>query len=278
MNKIQDYKIVTSSDDGYIRFAKNLAENTKNILNKKIYIYDLGISPDNKQQLNANFIKIPTNNSYKEINSQNCIRTIHKPSCILDFLSKHDSNFVFIDADCLFTENFSMPGFDIGLTFKHYREQSREDFSMNGIINAGVIFFNTQKNKKKIVSFVQKWDHLCSKDPDSTDQKVLSDMIYEKALAGFSFTYDNLRFKLLPSEIYNDVKISTGSIFHFKAAGRRKDKFSKYLEEHKTIISSPLQSKIKIYLNRFILQIKKAIRPSRYKNRYKKILKNKTSL
>ena len=271
------YDIVTSADEGYSQFVRILAENCLHTFKKKLVVYDLGISEETKKTINADFIKFDTNKDYQSLNSKNSIRATHKPLCILDYFHKAQDKFLFIDADCLFTHAPHFPDSDICLTFRIYSEQTASDFSKNGIINSGVIFINPHSNTKADTELLIKdWISRCQNDPDSTDQKTLSDILQsleQSVFPGAKLQYKHASISLLESEFYNDIKCRTGAVFHFKAASRREDKMKQYLLF--SMLLKKIWPIIQIYTftNRVHLSVKRKISPERYKNRYLSALK-----
>ena len=274
------YDIVTSADEGYARFVRILADNCLYIFKRKLLVYDLGISEETKKTINADFIKFDTNKDYQSLNSKNSIRATHKPLCILDYFHKTQNKFLFIDADCLFTHPPHFPDSDICLTFRIYSEQTASDFSKNGIINSGVIFINPNSNAKGDTEFLIKdWISRCQNDPDSTDQKTLSDILQsleQPVFPGAKLQYKHTAISLLESEFYNDVKCRTGAIFHFKAASRREDKMKQYIFFSTLIKKSPATIQIYTFFNRIHLSVKRKMNPERYKERYvRELIKSK---
>lgn len=268
-----DYDIVTSADEGYAHFIKNLAANCLQIFNKKLIVYDIGLSEETKRTIEADFIKFKTTEEYRSINSKNSIRATHKPRCILDYFHKAQKKFLFLDADCLFVRQPHFPDADVCLTFRIYSEQTKSDFVKNGIINSGVIFIDsTSAHKSDTELLLKEWISRCETDQDSTDQKTLSDILLslkEKKYPDAICYYNESSIKLLRSEIFNDVKRKTGDILHFKAASRRKEKMQEYLFFCNMIKSNSL---LRTYLtiNRLILLLKKKFNPERYAKRYKR--------
>lgn len=267
-----NFDIVTSCDEGYKLFLQNFVKNVHQIFNKKPYVYDLGIKKSTIDSTNANFLKIDINSDFKKINSKNCIRTTHKPFCIADFVQKHKKPFIFIDADCLFLHNINKPLHDIAFTYRLYSEQTKKDFEKNGCLNAGVIFFKNDPEKaKQTFAFLDTWKEKCTSSEEITDQKALSEALL--ALNPYIAPDTKVNFKdlsigILPAEIYNDTKCQTGKIWHFKGAGRRKDKMEKYTKTCRALNKYCYTFMVCVYLQRFIFTLKKNIRPSRYKYRY----------
>lgn len=267
-----DYDVVTSADEGYLHFAKNITANCWQVCKKIIKIYDLGISEQSKKTLSADFLKIKTDADYKTLNTKKCVRATHKPECILDYFHKQTGRFLFLDADCLFTKNPIFPDSDICLTFRIYSEQTVSDFSQNGIVNSGVIFINSaSKNKSAIDCFLKNWIHRCDKDPETTDQKALSDLLLDITTdihPGVELNYNGALISILESECFNDVKCRTGSIFHFKAAFRREEKRKQYLLIFALLKHTRPVFCAYVVFNKMLLALKRKLKPEKYTVRY----------
>ena len=265
------YAIVTSADEGYANFVRNLAENCLRTFGKRLTVYDLGIDEDTKKTIDADFIEFKTSEEYKDINSKNSIRATHKPRCILDYFYRSQQKFLFIDADCLFSERPVFPEADICLTFRIYSEQTASDFRKNGIINNGVILIDPRsKNKASLECMLKNWISRCEDDQDSTDQKALSDILLnlnDTISPGKRCRFENAEILILESEFFNDVKRRTGNILHFKAASRRAEKMQEYLLFYKLTKFKGLL-KAFIHANRLLLEIKRKRNPERYKTRF----------
>ena len=81
-------------------------------------------------------------------NSSNYIQATHKPSCILDYLSYHNKNILYVDADTLFTSKFHHNLFkdiDIAITPRHQKALSD--------------IFSDQINLLE-AKYIQKWNSL----------------------------------------------------------------------------------------------------------------------
>lgn len=269
--------IVTSCDEDYLFFLKNFSDNVHFVYRKKPYVYNLGIKKNSQKQIDAHYINLDTESNFKKINNENCIRAIHKPLCILDFIQKTKNQFIFIDTDCLFIKKIKKFEEDILFTYRIYSEQTKKDFQKNGRINSGVIFFKNDPNKKNdLRHFLLSWKQRCTSDPEITDQKALSDLLVslDPNLSPHSkISYRSLSIQILRSEDYNDTKQSTGWIWHFKGAGRRADKKNKYIKTIKRIRSKYYSFLSAFYLQRYLFKIKQLLQPVRYKHRYRSAIK-----
>ncbi|NCC25005.1 MAG: hypothetical protein EOM25_07375 [Deltaproteobacteria bacterium] len=268
------FDVVTSSDQGYAFFLSGLSWSVRRFLDKKLVVYDLGLKDTSKEGLDATFVpvrvKIP---SYREMNAENCIRATHKPACILDWLSKTRRPFIFLDADCLVAAPFVFPMTQVGLTFKHYAEQTSEDFQKNGVINAGVMFFNPGQGKARanLERFIQNWLNRCERDAQITDQLAMSDLLIDEA--GFVpgqwvCDWEGLKIGILPSEKYNDIRQKTGAVYHFKCAFRQEKKRESYFDDLDRLKNRYIGFRFSLILNRWALVVKKLVRPGKYRFRY----------
>lgn len=192
-------------------------------------IYDLGLTEAQKKSLQSEIRIIPISQSFYMKNSSNYIQATHKPSCILDYLSYHNKNILYVDADTLFTSKFHHNLFkdiDIAITPRHRKERKKE-YYVNGFINSGVLFFRNTFEVKELLLF---WEKKCC-EPDTTDQKALSDIFSDQINlleAKYIQKWNSLNILLLEAEMYNDVACKTGKLLHFKNAGRNEKALKKY--------------------------------------------------
>ena len=146
------------------------------------------------------------------------IKTTHKPFCVTHYFQHFSEPMIMVDADCSFTQRVEETGFDVGVTL---RRKNRIDVTNPwiGILNAGVIFFNTYAKE-----LIETWAKCCQKE-NTTDQKELSEILSETIdWKGYNKIYDwhGIRVKVFNAAEYNDVRLKKGEIFHFK--GRRHEK------------------------------------------------------
>ena len=100
--------------------------------------------------------------------------------------------------------------------------------------------------------FVSTFNHTLFKDPDTTDQKALSDIFSDQINlleAKHIQKWNDLNILLLEAEIYNDVACKTGKLLHFKNAGRNEKAFKKYQQYAKvqSLFPNIFQSVISLY-------------------------------
>ncbi len=223
------FSIVTCGDKNYFPFLKQIESNIFSIYGTYPVIYDLGLEPEQKKNLKSPIRKIAFPETFSGYNSKKYIKAIHKPFCLLDFLTQFSLNCLYIDADTVFIEKVPETAFehaDICVTPRHPKERKPEYYT-NGLINTGVIFF---RNTRAVAEIMRQWATRCQTE-DQTDQQALSELLSEHVdlLGGAEYqNWETVSIKLLDAQIYNDVSCSTGRILHFKNAGRTSKAFQKY--------------------------------------------------
>lgn len=247
---MDDFDIMTCGDQKYFTFLKIFEKNVFNRYHFFPIIYDLGLTEDQRKLLKSEIRKIPISQSFYMKNSSNYIQVTHKPSCILDYFSYHNKNILYVDADTLFVSTFNHTLFkdiDIAITPRHRKERKKEYYT-NGFINSGVLFFRNTNSVKELLLL---WEKKCC-DPDTTDQKALSDIFSDQINlleAKHIQKWNDLNILLLEAEIYNDVACKTGKLLHFKNAGRNEKAFKKYQQYAKvqSLFPNIFQSVISLY-------------------------------
>jgi len=209
--------IVTAADSGFFHCLKELADSVRKFYDKPLIVYDIGLKPDEKQQLDA--IIIPIEISEKVDHKGRSLicntgiastRATHKPFCVKKYFENYTEPMILVDADCLFTTRVEESGFDVAVT----RAPSKKNVIYeNGILNSGVIFFNTPA-----AQLVDRWAVECEKEK-TTDQKALSDILNETIdWDRFNKLQDwhGLKIKVLDARTYNDYHLTKkGKILHF---------------------------------------------------------------
>ena len=247
---MDDLDIMTCGEQKYFTFIKIFEKNVFNRYHFFPIIYDLGLTEDQRKLLKSEIRKIPISQSFYMKNSSNYIQATHKPSCILDYFSYHNKNILYVDADTLFVSTFNHTLFkdiDIAITPRHRKERKKEYYT-NGFINSGVLFFRNTNSVKELLLLCEK--KCC--DPDTTDQKALSDIFSDQINlleAKHIQKWNDLNIFLLEAEIYNDVACKTGKLLHFKNAGRNEKAFKKYQQYAKvqSLFPNIFQSVISLY-------------------------------
>jgi len=210
--------IVTAADSGFFHCLRELAESVRKFYDKPLLVYDLGLTDDEKRQLDAVIIPIEisekVNHKGRSLICSSGIpstRATHKPFCVKRYFENYSEPMILVDADCLFAARVEESGFDVAVTrgFSKHKETAFE----NGVINSGVIFFNSPA-----AELVQRWAVECEKEK-TTDQKAMSDIL-DQAIdwdkINESQDFCGLKIKVLDARIYNDYHLTKkGKILHF---------------------------------------------------------------
>jgi hypothetical protein len=224
--------IVTSGDSGFFHCLKELAQSVRQFYGKAVIIYDIGLTDEQKKQLDA--IIIPLNVTEK-VNHKGIsllsstgipsIRATHKPFCVKHYFENYSEPMILVDADCLFRTRVEESGFDVGVTC--YKSKNKNIDFYNGIINSGVIFFNSPANR-----LVELWARECEKEL-TTDQKALSDVLsrtIDWSVYNKIQDFDGLKIKIFDAKIYNDFHLTKkGKILHFINTKHDKDIYEKLI-------------------------------------------------
>ena len=222
---IAPFRVLTCADADYFHFLPYLEANIARKFGRLPLIYDLGLTPEQRAQLKSEIVSIEVTDAYKASEpTRGFIMTTHKPACIADCLDRSGEGCLYVDADVLFVERLTAAdldcapaGPDIAVTPRHPKERTPLHLE-NGTINAGVLYFSRTPAARGLLD---TWTAACAVG-DRTDQKALSDL-----LAGFSILEslgpeirDDLALMKLDPRSFNDVRLKTGRILHFKRAGR----------------------------------------------------------
>jgi len=227
--------VVTTADSNYFHCVRVLAENVRKHYGKDLIIYDVGFTGPQRDELasKATVLRIaidpsvdPKGRAWLSPNGHPSTRATHKPFCVRHYFQNHHQPMILVDADCLFNRRVQEEGFDVGVTYNPPKRSKKMHY-YNGVINSGVIFFNTPARE-----LVNLWIQECYK-PDTTDQKALSDILsetvdwknYKKAQY-----WRDLRIKIFECRKYNDYHLRRNSaIIHFINSKHRKDIYEKLL-------------------------------------------------
>ena len=106
---------------------------------------------------------------------------------------------------------FEEKGFDVAVTYTPPRK-GEQIYYYNGIINSGVIFFNTPATE-----LVNRWAENCYQE-NTTDQKALSDVL-EETINFQEYKkiqqWGGLKIRIFDTKIYNDFHLTRkGKILH----------------------------------------------------------------
>jgi len=221
--------VVTTGDSKFFHCLQGLAKNVKKTYGKQLIIYDVGLTDEEKSSLDAHLIQINIDvdfYNYTTFEKVPFIQATHKPFCMKHYFENYPEPMIFIDADCLFMERVEEKGFDVGVTLKP-RKHINVSNHYNGILNAGVIFFNTNAS-----GLIERWIDGCRK-PDTTDQKVLTDILSETIdWKHYDKVYDwhGLKIKVFKTDEYNDYYLKNGKIFHLKGERHRENIYKKLID------------------------------------------------
>jgi hypothetical protein len=146
--------------------------------------------------------------------------TTHKPACIADALDRSPAGVLYADADVLFAAPVAaadVAGADVAVTPRVARER-RESYLANGALNAGVLYFAGSAAARRLIA---AWTEACA-EGGRTDQKALSDLLSGFDLLGplGPIARDGLAVLKLDPRTFNDTRLKTGRVLHFKNAGR----------------------------------------------------------
>jgi hypothetical protein len=226
--------IVTTADTNFTHCLKELAKSVRKYYGKPLVVYDLGLTEEDKKQIDATIIPFKVDD---EVNYQGSAflspdghqstRATHKPFCVRHYFENYNEPMILVDADCLFTERVELTGFDFGITYAPPKKNKNIVY-YNGRFNSGVMFFNTP-----IFDLINKWEQECRGD-NTTDQKAISDVLSE-FLDWDNYTqpqkWGNYSIKIFDPTIYNDHHLTKkGKVLHFITSKHRKDIFEKLME------------------------------------------------
>ena len=156
-------------------------------------------------------------------------RATHKPFCVSEYFKNFSEPMILVDADCLFTAKVEETGFDVGVTC--YKSKKRDVDYYNGVINSGVIFFNSSAPK-----LINLWAQECEKEL-TTDQKALSDILdTDIDWSVYNKNQDclGIKVRILDAKIYNDFHLTKkGKILHFINTKHDKDIYPKLIEGYR---------------------------------------------
>jgi hypothetical protein len=208
-------RVLTAGDKNFYHCMVGLAQSVCRYYGKPLIIYDIGLTDEQRNNLDAEIVNIKIDvdfASYTKHNNAEFINTTHKPFCIKHYFENNSEPLIYTDADCLFLEKVELSGFDLGVTLKPKRKRKYDNY-FNGIINAGVIFFNTKPEQ-----FLERWIEGCCRE-NVTDQSILAEVLSETIdfkKTDAIYDWHGLSVKTLRIEDYNDYYLKTGKIYHFK--------------------------------------------------------------
>ena len=210
--------IVTSANHGFFHCLAGLVESVHRHYGKRPIVYDLGLTDADRAALDAEIVPlvVPADSfDYTGVGDtgRRFIRTTHKPSCVRHYWQTHDEPMIFLDADCLMMARVEETGFDLGVTLRTGKSLDLTN-PYNGVLNAGVLFFNTPAT-----AFVDVWEQAC-RQSDTTDQKALVEILGETIdWQHYDRVYDwhGLTVKVFRTDDVNDYHMrAPGRIWHLK--------------------------------------------------------------
>jgi len=215
------FRVITCADADYFHFLPFLEANVERKFGALPLIYDLGLTPEQKASLRSEILQVPVPAGYKDYGADHgIIMTTHKPACIADALNRSPGGCLYVDADVLFAGPVTVSdlgGADVAVTPRHPTERTPKHLE-NGTLNAGVLFFASRPAARRLID---DWAKACA-EGTRTDQMALSDLLADFALLeslGLE-THDGLSVMRLDARLFNDVRLKTGRVLHFKNAGR----------------------------------------------------------
>ncbi len=211
-------RILTAGDSSFYHCMTGLAQSVRKFYGQQLIVYDIGLIEGQKLELDAEIRHIEIQTDFSNFTNHQGTRFInatHKAACIKDYFQHDSDRLIYIDADCVFREKIDLDGFDVGVTVKPADKLDTTNY-FNGIINTGVIFFNTYPEQ-----LIDRWIQECSTG-NHTDQSALAMILSETVdwnKVGMISNWNGISVKTLPVEVYNDYYLRSGKVFHFK--GRR---------------------------------------------------------
>lgn len=224
-----EMRVLTAGDSNFYHCLVGLAQSVRQHYDKPLIIYDLGLTEQQKKEIDAEIKTINVEVNYSSyITCKNVAfpKNTHKPFCVKHYFENNSEPLIYVDADCLFLKKVELDGFDVGVTVKPRKKVDRKNF-VNGIINAGVIFFPQYPEK-----LIERWIQGCLK-PDVTDQSVLAEILSETIdWKKYNYVYDwyGYKVKTLRIEDYNDYYLKTGRIYHLKGYAHQKEFYKCLIE------------------------------------------------
>jgi Nucleotide-diphospho-sugar transferase len=218
---IAPFRVLTCADADYFHFLPFFEANVERKFGALPLIYDLGLTPEQRASLRAPVLGIEIPADYKDHEpTRGYVMTTHKPACIAHALDHSPGGVLYADADVLFAAPVTpadLGSADVAVTPRTARERQPK-YLENGALNAGVLWFANTPEARRLLS---DWTEACD-EGDRTDQKALSDLLAAFDLLGGlgPVTRDDLTVLRLDAREFNDVRLKTGRVLHFKNAGR----------------------------------------------------------
>lgn len=158
--------------------ALGLAKNIKLFPNYQLFLYDLGLTARQREELTALDVRIEYTKFDPEtfhMNKQKQYSNTHKINCIEDFIRRYGESVIFLDSDVLLIEDVAsrlLPQKNQVVLTRRCQRECKPHILINGKINAGVMAFGSEVGSE----FFNSWRALCQ-DKEHTDQSALSSLI-----------------------------------------------------------------------------------------------------
>jgi len=215
------FRVMTCADADYFHLLPYFEANVERKFGRLPLIYDLGLRDDQRRLLRSDVVRVPVPDGFRgKEPTRGFVMATHKPACIADALKRSPAGCLYADADVLFVEAVTTTDLgvaDLAVTPRHPKERTPLHLE-NGALNTGVLFFTDRPAARSLIT---TWADACA-GGTHTDQKALSDL-----LSGFALleslgpeTRDGLSLMKLDAKVFNDVRLKTGRVLHFKNAGR----------------------------------------------------------
>jgi len=212
-------RVLTCADAGYFHFLPFFEANVERKFGTLPLIYDLGLTDAQRGSLRSELRRVPVPEDFAGT-AHGFIRATHKPACVADALDASPGGVLCADADLLFAGPVTRADVgeaDVAVTPRTARER-RPDYLAKGAINTGLVYFAATPASHALVA---AWAEACAAG-DRGDQRALSDL-----LAGFDLlgplgpaTSGGMTVLKLDARVFNDTRLKTGRVLHFKNAGR----------------------------------------------------------
>jgi hypothetical protein len=215
------FRVMTCADASYFHFLPYLEANIERKFGQRPLIYSLGLTAEQVATLRSEVVRIDVPRSFAGTETRRgFVMATHKPACIADGLARSPGGCLCVDADVLFVEALrarDLGRADIAVTPRHPKERTPLHLE-NGTLNSGVLFFSHSPAARRVLD---EWARACAEGV-RTDQKALSDILADfTLLEGLGpETRAGLQILKLDARLFNDVRLKTGRILHFKNAGR----------------------------------------------------------
>jgi len=212
-------RVMTCADAGYFHFLPFFEANVERKFGKLPLIYDLGLTEAQRTSLRSEVRRVPVPEDFAGT-AHGFVRATHKPACVADALDASPGGVLCADADLLFVGPVTRADVgeaDVAVTPRTARER-RPDYLAKGAINTGLVYFAVTAPARSLVA---GWAEACAIG-DRGDQVALSDLLVDFDLLGplGPATRGGMTVLKLDARVFNDTRLKTGRVLHFKNAGR----------------------------------------------------------